>query len=122
MIRSRLPVKNATTMAVLSSDNTLDYLSADMSVYIKGGSVRVLMFIMIMGTSVLACPLPAKNTAKCPKTEVKNRSNTWTSDDAQLLKDSKLHCQQQYPGTPCLTVFIKFADGSYQRTCSAREE
>lgn len=77
----------------------------------------IIILSLIMAQPLMACPVENPSKAKCPKTEITNNSKTWTAEDEQVLKASAKDCPS---GVPCLTVFVKYEDGSYQTTCSAK--
>lgn len=76
----------------------------------------LLSALLLIAAPSIACPLPSS----CLKTEIENRSKTWTKEDEDTVKEQTERCKKTYPGTPCLSKLIKFEDGTYQVTCGGK--
>lgn len=80
----------------------------------------VLYFLLVLATLLTAKHASAESI--CPTTRVENKTDYWTDQDAITLKRAKTRCGEIYEDSPCLKLFIKKDDYTYNAVCGAPSE
>ena len=56
-------------------------------------------------------------TATCPKTRIENWTKVWTKRDQQTLDTARKRCGEIYPDAPCVKMFRKKDETTYNVIC-----
>lgn len=57
----------------------------------------------------------------CAAPIIINNTSSWTSRDAEVVKEAGKRCELNYPANPCVKYFIKKAELDYHVVCGAAE-
>lgn len=64
--------------------------------------------------------LVAVNLAGCPAPVIDNRSASWNKQDQQTYEKAQKRCGEIYPEAPCLKMFRKKDDSTYNAVCGEK--
>ena len=56
----------------------------------------------------------------CPTTKIVNHTDVWSEYDKSVLNTAKVRCNEIYPGSPCVKVFIKKEEQLYNVVCGSK--
>jgi hypothetical protein len=56
----------------------------------------------------------------CPDTRIENYTTTWNKQDQETFEHSKIRCGELYPEAPCLKMFRKKDDDTYNAVCGEK--
>ena len=75
--------------------------------------------------ALLIAPLAIseEEVKSCPAFKIVNEEGTWNAKDASTLDRAVTRCEERYGprGNPCLKVFIKKAEDTYNAICGPKE-
>lgn len=57
----------------------------------------------------------------CPQTRIENWTNEWNKQDQWTLDNAKKRCGQLYPDAPCVKMFRKKDESTYNVICSGNK-
>ena len=56
----------------------------------------------------------------CPATKVENYTNEWNEQDQKTFDGARLRCGELYPEAPCLKMFRKKDESTYNAVCGEK--
>lgn len=58
----------------------------------------------------------------CPATRIENRTDTWNKQDSETLVHARMRCAEIYPDSPCVKLFIKKDEQTYNVVCGNNQD